>query len=50
MPRPHAEYFERSKAYAQRVIAGEEVAGKYERLACKRFMRDLERQGTAVFP
>lgn len=50
MPRPHAEYFERSKAYAQRVIAGEEVAGKYERLACKRFMRDLDRQGTEAFP
>lgn len=50
MPRPHAEYFERSKAYAQRVIAGEEVAGKYERLACKRFLRDLERQGTEAFP
>lgn len=50
MPRPHAEYFERSKAYAQRVIAGEEVAGKYERLACKRFLRDLERQGSEAFP
>lgn len=50
MTRPHAEYFERSKAYAQRVSAGEEVAGKYERLACKRFLRDLERQGTDAFP
>lgn len=50
MPRPHAEYFERAKAYAQRVAAGEEVAGKYERLACKRFLRDLERQGTEAFP
>lgn len=50
MPRPHAEYFERSKAYAQRVIAGEEVAGKYERLACKRFLRDLAGQGTDAFP
>lgn len=28
----------------------EEVAGKYERLACKRFLRDLERQGTEAFP
>jgi phage terminase large subunit-like protein len=50
MPRPHAEYFERAKAYAKRVTAGEEVAGKYERLACRRFLRDLERQGTADFP
>lgn len=50
MPRPHAEYFDRAKAYAQRVAAGEEVAGKYERLACKRFLRDLERQGTEAFP
>lgn len=50
MTRPRAEYFERAKAYARRVMAGEEVAGKYERLACKRFLQDLERQGTADFP
>lgn len=50
MTRPRAEYFERAKAYARRVMAGEEVAGKYERLACKRFLRDLERQGAADFP
>lgn len=50
MTRPRAEYFERAKAYARRVMAGEEVAGKYERLACKRFLRGLERQGAADFP
>lgn len=50
MTRTRAEYFERAKAYAGRVMAGEEVAGKYERLACKRFLRDLERQGAADFP
>lgn len=50
MTRPHAEYFDRAKAYAQRVTAGEEVAGKYERLACRRFLKDLERQGTEAFP
>ena len=50
MTRPRAEYFERAKAYARRVTAGEEVAGKYERLACKRFLRDLERQAAADFP
>lgn len=50
MTRPRAEYFERAKAYARRVMAGEEVAGKYERLACKRFLSDLERQGTNEFP
>lgn len=50
MSRPRAEYFERATAYARRVIAGEEVAGKYERLACKRFLNDLERQGASEFP
>lgn len=50
MTRPHAEYFERAKAYAQRVLDGKEVAGKYERLACRRFVKDLERQGTDDFP
>lgn len=50
MTRPHIEYFERSKAYARRVVGGEEVAGKLETLACKRFLRDLERQGTEAFP
>ncbi len=50
MTRPQAEYFERAKAYARRVTEGQEVAGKYERLACKRFLRDLDRQGTDGFP
>ncbi len=43
-------YAERALAYAQRVVRGEEVAGKYERLACKRYLRDLERQGADDFP
>lgn len=50
MTRPHAEYFERAKAYARRVVEGEEVAGKFERLACKRLLKDLDRQGTEAFP
>jgi phage terminase large subunit-like protein len=50
MSRPHAEYFERAQAYARRVMAGEETAGKYERLACKRFLNDLTRQGAEDFP
>lgn len=50
MPRSHADYFARAKAYAARVMEGAEVAGKYERLACRRFLRDLERQGTEGFP
>jgi phage terminase large subunit-like protein len=45
-----ASYAARALAYAQRVVAGEEVAGLYERLACKRYLRDLERQGTPDFP
>lgn len=43
-------YFERAKAYAQRVATGAEVAGRFERLACVRFLRDLDRQGTEAFP
>jgi phage terminase large subunit-like protein len=43
-------YFARALAYAQRVLDGREVAGKFERLACARFLRDLERQGTEEFP
>lgn len=45
-----ATYFERAQAYARRVIAGEEIAGALERLACQRFERDLERQDTDDFP
>jgi len=50
MTRPHAEYFERAKAYARRVVDGQEVAGEFERLACKRLLRDLKRQGNDDFP
>lgn len=46
-----ATYFERARAYAQRVTGGAEVAGKLERLACQRFIDDLgQRQGTEAFP
>jgi len=43
-------YAERALAYAHRVVNGEEVAGKFEILACKRYLRDLERQGSPDFP
>jgi phage terminase large subunit-like protein len=43
-------YFERARAYADRVITGAEVAGKFERLAAQRFLKDLERQGSEGFP
>ncbi|MBY0469117.1 MAG: terminase large subunit [Burkholderiaceae bacterium] len=43
-------YAERARAYADRVVRGEEVAGKFERLACQRFIDDLARQGTEEFP
>lgn len=36
--------------YARRVVAGEELACKWVTLACRRFLRDLERQGTDGFP
>ncbi len=43
-------YAERAIAYAGRVTRGEETAGRLERLACARFLRDLEKQGTDAFP
>ena len=43
-------YAARAHAYAERVVAGTETAGKFERLACKRFLDDLARQGSAGFP
>jgi len=45
-----ASYAERALAYARRVVDGVEVAGKFERLACKRYLNDLARQGTPEFP
>lgn len=45
-----ATYFERAKAYCQRVTSGEEAAGKFERLAAQRFMDDLGRSGAEGFP
>lgn len=43
-------YLQRARDYAQRVVDGEEVAGRFERLACQRFVQDLERQGAPDFP
>jgi phage terminase large subunit-like protein len=43
-------YVARARAYADRVIDGTEGVGRYERLACERFIRDLERAGTEEFP
>jgi phage terminase large subunit-like protein len=43
-------FISRAIAYARSVRAGEIVAGKFERLACARFLRDLERQGSEGFP
>lgn len=43
-------YAGRARAYAERVTRGEEAAGKFERLACRRFLNDLERQGADDFP
>lgn len=43
-------YFERARGYAERVTSGRETAGKYERLACRRFLDDLEQQGGDTFP
>ncbi len=43
-------YAGRARAYAERVVRGEEAAGKFERLACQRFLNDLARQDTEEFP
>ena len=43
-------YAERALAYSNRVIDGVEGAGKFEILSCKRYLRDLLRQGTPEFP
>lgn len=47
---PAASYFARVQMYARRIVAGEEVAGLFERLACERFLRDMDRQNTDEFP
>ena len=43
-------YAGRARAYAERVVRGEETAGRFERLACQRFFDDLDRQRSASFP
>lgn len=40
----------RTTLYAKRVVNGSIRAGKYVRLACKRHLKDLKRQGTEEFP
>jgi len=46
-----ATYLERARGYAERVVSGAEVAGKFERLACQRFIDDMDvRQGSEEFP
>lgn len=45
-----ATYLQRALAYARRVAGLDETAGLLERLACERFLRDLDRQGTEEFP
>jgi phage terminase large subunit-like protein len=41
---------DRVMEYAIKVLNGEIIAGKYVKLACKRHLNDLERQGTDEFP
>lgn len=43
-------YFQRAVAYAKRCIDGAEGAGRLEVCAARRFITDLNRQGTADFP
>src|SRR5690606_21082920 len=44
------DYASIATSYAQEVVDGRIPAGKYTRLACRRHLRDLERQGTRDFP
>lgn len=37
-------------AYAESVVRGDVLAGKYHRLACARHLRDRDREGTPGFP
>lgn len=41
---------DRVTAYARAVVAGEVVSGELHRLACRRHLEDLDRQGTEAFP
>ena len=41
---------DRATAYAEQVVAGDVVAGELHIQACRRHLRDLERQGTDEFP
>lgn len=41
---------DRATEYARRVVEGAVFCGKFHRLACKRHLRDLERQNTDDFP
>lgn len=43
-------YGDRAIAYANRIACGQEVCGRFERLACQRFLDDVQRQGGADFP
>lgn len=44
-------YHGRARAYAERVVGGREVAGRLEKLACQRYIDDLDkRQGSDGFP
>ena len=45
-----ATYFDRVLAYAKRVADRSEAAGLFERLACERFLRDLDQVDTDGFP
>ena len=40
---------DRATAYAERVVSGDVVAGELHVQACRRHLRDLERQGTDEF-
>ncbi|MGE7828974.1 terminase large subunit [Paenibacillus sp. NPDC093718] len=41
---------DRTLSYAKKVLNGSIVAGKWVKLACKRHINDLDRQGTDEFP
>lgn len=47
---PSLDYTQKALRYARAVISGKKKAGKYEILACRRMIDDLENQGTRKLP
>ena len=47
---PSLDYTQKALRYSKAVLSGKKTAGKYERLACQRFLDDLQNQNTKKLP